>query len=200
MLINHLAGLMGTARMHDAGNRMLGVNEARMGLANDAHAEMSQSDVASLAQQGFFDNTPCHRLTTAPDLGVLAPCVQHADRLRSLTGKNECERGHRLSLCRRCMSRRAPASEIEQYRAPREAAAHPFEHHRIAGLDLARAHRLVKRQRNRRGRRVAVLVDRVQVQGKHEVDFAAGRLGSGIYFYSLKAGGHTATRRMVIAR
>ena len=26
---------------------------------------------ASLAQQGYFDGTPCHRLTTAPDLGVL---------------------------------------------------------------------------------------------------------------------------------
>ena len=26
---------------------------------------------ASLAQQGYFDNTPCHRLTTSPELGVL---------------------------------------------------------------------------------------------------------------------------------
>ena len=26
---------------------------------------------ASLAQQGYFDNTTCHRLTTAPELGVL---------------------------------------------------------------------------------------------------------------------------------
>lgn len=26
---------------------------------------------ASLAQQGFFDDTPCHRLTTSPQLGVL---------------------------------------------------------------------------------------------------------------------------------
>ena len=51
-------------------------------------------------------------------------------------------------------------SEVEQHRAPGEAAADPFEQHGVARLDLAAAHRFVECQRNRRGRRVAVLVDR----------------------------------------
>src|SRR6478735_5159066 len=63
----------------------------------------------------------------------------------------------------RTVSRRAlfgaVASEIEQGRAPGEAAAHAFEHHRVATLDLACAHGVVKGQRDRGGRGVAVPVD-----------------------------------------
>ena len=82
---------------------------------------------------------------------MVAPGVEHADGLRALAGKDECERFH-VSDCRR-------ASEVEQGRAPGEAAADAFEHQRVALADLAVAHRRVERERDRRGRRVAVLVD-----------------------------------------
>jgi peptidyl-prolyl cis-trans isomerase B (cyclophilin B) len=35
------------------------------------HLVLIPRSFASLAQKGYFDNTVCHRLTTAPDLGVL---------------------------------------------------------------------------------------------------------------------------------
>ena len=54
----------------------------------------------------------------------------------------------------------ARRSEVEQHGAPGEAAAHAFEHQRVALRDLAAAHRRVQRQRNRCGRGVAMLVHR----------------------------------------
>ena len=38
---------------------------------DNGKAPCTVNSFASLAQQGYFDNTPCHRLTTAPELGVL---------------------------------------------------------------------------------------------------------------------------------
>ena len=43
---------------------------------------------------------------------------------------------------------------------PREAAADAFDQHVLAALDAAVADRDVERERNRRGRRIAMLVDR----------------------------------------
>jgi hypothetical protein len=50
------------------------------------------------------------------------------------------------------------------------------------------------------GRQVAVLVDGVQSPGRHEVDFNAGKLASGIYVYRLTAGSFAASRKMTILR
>ncbi len=47
-------------------------NQGNLGLILDnAKAPCTVNSFASLAQQGFFDNTPCHRLTTSPTLSVL---------------------------------------------------------------------------------------------------------------------------------
>ena len=40
-------------------------------MLDQAKAPCTVNSFASLAEQGYFDNTPCHRLTTAPTLGVL---------------------------------------------------------------------------------------------------------------------------------
>lgn len=40
-------------------------------LLNNAEAPCTVNSFASLAQRGYFDDTVCHRLTTAPELGVL---------------------------------------------------------------------------------------------------------------------------------
>jgi peptidyl-prolyl cis-trans isomerase B (cyclophilin B) len=47
-------------------------NQGNIGLQLDnAKAPCTVNSFASLAQQGYFDGTSCHRLTTTPDLGVL---------------------------------------------------------------------------------------------------------------------------------
>src|SRR4051812_45999017 len=46
---------------------------------------------------------------------------------------------------------RRGGSEFEQHRAPGEAAADAFEHQRLALLHLARAHRGIEGERDRRG-------------------------------------------------
>ena len=50
------------------------------------------------------------------------------------------------------------------------------------------------------GHMVAVLVNRVQEKGRHEVRFDARNLASGIYFCVLQAGEQRATRKMVLIK
>ena len=50
----------------------MSTNEGNIGLIlNNAEAPCTVNSFASLAQKGFFDDTVCHRLTTANSLGVL---------------------------------------------------------------------------------------------------------------------------------
>ncbi|SEH82903.1 peptidyl-prolyl cis-trans isomerase B (cyclophilin B) [Mycolicibacterium rutilum] len=50
----------------------MSTDQGNLGLLLDnAKAPCTVNSFASLAQQGFFDNTPCHRLTTADQLKVL---------------------------------------------------------------------------------------------------------------------------------
>jgi peptidyl-prolyl cis-trans isomerase B (cyclophilin B) len=50
----------------------IATNEGNIGLELDNfQAPCTVNNFTTLAQQGFFDNTKCHRLTTTPDLGVL---------------------------------------------------------------------------------------------------------------------------------
>ena len=47
-------------------------NEGTLGLRLDnAEAPCTVNSFVSLARQGYFDDTPCHRLATAPNLSVL---------------------------------------------------------------------------------------------------------------------------------
>jgi aminopeptidase N len=50
------------------------------------------------------------------------------------------------------------------------------------------------------GKEVATLVDGVQESGLKTVQFDAGRLASGVYLYRLQAGGHVATKKLVVLR
>ena len=50
------------------------------------------------------------------------------------------------------------------------------------------------------GEEIAVLVNEVQEQGYHEIDFNAMNLTSGIYFYSLQAGDFTQTKKMILIK
>jgi hypothetical protein len=53
---------------------------------------------------------------------------------------------------------------------------------------------------NTLGERAATLVDGVQDAGFHEATFDGSRSASGVYFYRLKANGHTLTKRLVLLR
>ena len=53
---------------------------------------------------------------------------------------------------------------------------------------------------NMLGQEVAVLVNGVQNAGLHEVNFKASNLSSGVYFYSIKAGDFTSTRKMMLLK
>jgi len=50
----------------------MATDQGNIGLMlNNAEAPCTVNSFVSLAQKGFFKDTPCHRLTTAPTLGVL---------------------------------------------------------------------------------------------------------------------------------
>jgi len=50
------------------------------------------------------------------------------------------------------------------------------------------------------GQEVATLVDGVKNVGKYDVNFNAGSLASGVYFYTIKAGQFTSTRKMMLIK
>jgi hypothetical protein len=50
------------------------------------------------------------------------------------------------------------------------------------------------------GRKVAVLVNEKKMPGKHEVEFDAAALTSGVYFYRLDAGRFVATKKLTLIR
>jgi len=50
------------------------------------------------------------------------------------------------------------------------------------------------------GRQVAVLVDRLQAAGDHQITFQAANLSSGIYIYRLEAGRTVRTRKMMLLK
>ncbi len=50
------------------------------------------------------------------------------------------------------------------------------------------------------GQEVATLLNREQTAGTHEVSFDASKLSSGVYFYSLKAGNFTSTKKMMLLK
>ncbi|MGE5438673.1 MAG: T9SS type A sorting domain-containing protein [Bacteroidota bacterium] len=50
------------------------------------------------------------------------------------------------------------------------------------------------------GKEVVTLVDAVEIPGRHEVKFEAGRLPSGTYFYTLRSGRFTKTEKMVVLK
>jgi choice-of-anchor B domain-containing protein len=50
------------------------------------------------------------------------------------------------------------------------------------------------------GREISALVDKFETAGEHSVTFDASKLPSGIYFYTLKAGDFTQTRKMTLIK
>ena len=50
------------------------------------------------------------------------------------------------------------------------------------------------------GNEVAILLNKEQPAGNYSVEFTASNLASGIYFYQLKAGNFTATKKLILLK
>lgn len=50
------------------------------------------------------------------------------------------------------------------------------------------------------GRRVGLVVEGPENEGKHQIAFDASKLASGVYFYRLRSGSLDVTRKMIILR
>ena len=50
------------------------------------------------------------------------------------------------------------------------------------------------------GRKVRTLVNEYKSQGKYSVNFDAGNLSSGVYFYQLKTGNYTSIKKMILLK
>ncbi len=50
------------------------------------------------------------------------------------------------------------------------------------------------------GKRIGLLVDEIKSSGRHEVNFNASGLSSGIYFYELRAGQYKSARKMILLK
>jgi hypothetical protein len=53
---------------------------------------------------------------------------------------------------------------------------------------------------NMLGQEVSVLVNSLKEPGVYEIDFSAGNLPTGIYFYRLNSGTHFLSRKLIIAK
>jgi hypothetical protein len=50
------------------------------------------------------------------------------------------------------------------------------------------------------GREIATLVDEYKPAGKYEIEFSAEDLSSGVYFYTIRAGDFSQTKKMILAK
>jgi hypothetical protein len=76
----------------------------------------------------------------------------------------------------------------------------PFNPTTAIRYSIPRAERVMLTVYDLRGQEVAVLVNGYQSQGVYEVTFNASNLASGVYFYQIKAGEFTHTRKMLLMR
>ena len=50
------------------------------------------------------------------------------------------------------------------------------------------------------GKEVATLLNEEKLAGTYEVEFNGSKLSSGVYFYQLKAGSYTATKKLLLMK
>jgi hypothetical protein len=76
----------------------------------------------------------------------------------------------------------------------------PFNPSTEIVFEIAEAGQVALKVFNVTGQEVATLVNEPQNSGLHRVTFDGSALPSGVYFYSLRAGGFTATRKMLLLK
>lgn len=76
----------------------------------------------------------------------------------------------------------------------------PFNPATKIAFDLPKSEHVTLAVYNLLGRKVETLVDQRMAPGAYEVTFDAAKLPSGIYYYSIEAGGFKTTKKMVLAK
>ena len=76
----------------------------------------------------------------------------------------------------------------------------PFNPSTIISYSIPKAGNVRLTIFNSLGQKVADLVDKYQQAGKHNVEFDPKNISSGIYYYSLAAGNHEKTRKMILLK
>ncbi len=93
----------------------------------------------------------------------------------------------------------------ERYSKPSSLKLHqnypnPFNPSTIISYDLPEAAHVSLTVHDLVGRQIATLVDVVQEEGRHSVEFLPQRLASGVFLYTLKVGGFVKSGKMVLMR
>jgi hypothetical protein len=88
---------------------------------------------------------------------------------------------------------------------PREFILHqnfpnPFNPNTIIRYELPKQSSVTLHVFDITGKLITTLVDEVQSSGKYEVSFSSAGLSSGIYFYKLKAGSFSDTKKMILLK
>ncbi len=76
----------------------------------------------------------------------------------------------------------------------------PFNPSTIISYSLSKSDHVTLNVYNILGQKVDVLVNEKKPAGKYEIDFNAGNLSSGAYFYMLQAGNQIETKKMILLR
>ena len=76
----------------------------------------------------------------------------------------------------------------------------PFNPTTLIRYSIARSETVLLTVYNLMGEKIQTLVNEVQPVGEYTAFFDAGNLPSGVYFYTLQAGGFSTTRKMVLMR
>ncbi len=76
----------------------------------------------------------------------------------------------------------------------------PFNPTTVISYSIPEASKVSLKVFNTLGQEVAELVNSEQAVGNYEVDFNASILASGVYFYTIKAGQFTSTRKMMLLK
>jgi len=76
----------------------------------------------------------------------------------------------------------------------------PFNPHTQISFSVPQKGKVIITVYNVLGQKVACLLNKDMPAGKHKVKFSAHNLSSGVYYYKLQAGNHTAMRKMIVLR
>ncbi|MCI0496200.1 T9SS type A sorting domain-containing protein, partial [candidate division KSB1 bacterium] len=76
----------------------------------------------------------------------------------------------------------------------------PFNSTTTICYSLAKREKVTIELFNTTGQRVKILLDEFQPAGQHVIHLNVAQLTSGLYFYRIKAGSYSATRKMILMR
>ncbi|MCA9784925.1 MAG: T9SS type A sorting domain-containing protein [Candidatus Cloacimonetes bacterium] len=99
-----------------------------------------------------------------------------------------------------CRTYTADAEDLPGAFSLGTAFPNPFNPSTTIRFSLSTTDRVTLTVFNLAGERVATLANEILARGAHDVPFDASALSSGVYIYTIEAGGVTATSKMILAK